>query len=150
MIYQVTKRIEFCYGHRLINYVGKCAHLHGHNAVAEIEIAASVLDDRGMVVDFGDINQVVKTWINEELDHTMLLHKDDPLARVLVHNWNQPVVTLSENPTAENIAKMIYEYASKHFPVSSVKLWETPSSFAVYSNTAVLYYDKRPVEKERS
>ena len=37
-MYSVTKRIDFCYGHRLLDYDGICKHPHGHNAVAEIEV----------------------------------------------------------------------------------------------------------------
>ena len=37
-MYLVTKRIEFCYGHRLLDYDGVCKHPHGHNAVAEIDV----------------------------------------------------------------------------------------------------------------
>src|SRR4029079_161372 len=80
-MYSVTKRIEFCYGHRLLDYEGICQHPHGHNAVAEIEVAAVDLDSRNMVCDFGDIKSVVKTWIDQELDHKMLLRKDDPLVK---------------------------------------------------------------------
>ena len=39
-MYSVTKRIEFCYGHRLLDYDGICQHPHGHNALAEIEVGA--------------------------------------------------------------------------------------------------------------
>ena len=51
-MYSVTKRIDFCYGHRLLDYDGVCRHPHGHNAVAEIEIRTDTLDARNMVVDF--------------------------------------------------------------------------------------------------
>ena len=37
-MYSVTKRIDFCYGHRLLDYEGVCKHPHGHNAVAEIQV----------------------------------------------------------------------------------------------------------------
>ena len=37
-MYSVTKRIDFCYGHRLLDYDGICKHPHGHNAVVELEI----------------------------------------------------------------------------------------------------------------
>ena len=43
-MYSVTKRIEFCYGHRLLDYDGMCAHPHGHNAVAEVEIRSGELE----------------------------------------------------------------------------------------------------------
>jgi 6-pyruvoyltetrahydropterin/6-carboxytetrahydropterin synthase len=63
-MYSVTKRIEFCYGHRLLDYDGICKHPHGHNAVAEIEVRTDALDRRNMVVDFGDIKRLVKDWID--------------------------------------------------------------------------------------
>jgi 6-pyruvoyltetrahydropterin/6-carboxytetrahydropterin synthase len=132
MIHKVTKAIHFCYGHRLVNYEGKCRHLHGHNARVEIEISARKLDHRGMVVDFGDINQVVKTWIDRELDHKMLLYRDDPLLKVLQES-KEPCFVMDANPTAENIAKLIFDYAvSQGFDVSEVRLWETVTSFATY------------------
>ena len=78
-MYSVTKRIEFCYGHRLLDYDGICQHPHGHNAIAEIEVRTDELDSRNMVCDFGDIKRIVKGWIDRELDHKMLLRHDDPL-----------------------------------------------------------------------
>ena len=47
-MYSVTKRIDFCYGHRLLDYDGICKHPHGHNAVAEIEVRTGTLDNRNM------------------------------------------------------------------------------------------------------
>ena len=85
-----------------------------------------------MVVDFGDINKVVKDWIDRVLDHKLLLSKDDPLVEVL-RSMNEPVFLMDSNPTAENIAKMIYEYASgQGLVVTEVRLWETVTSFATY------------------
>src|SRR6476659_8475464 len=46
IMYLVTKRIEFCYGHRLLDYDGVCKHPHGHNALAEIEVRTDRLDAR--------------------------------------------------------------------------------------------------------
>ena len=45
----VTKRIDFCYGHRLLDYDGVCKHPHGHNASVEIEVRTDRLDKRNMV-----------------------------------------------------------------------------------------------------
>ncbi|MCS6885294.1 MAG: 6-carboxytetrahydropterin synthase QueD [Acidobacteriota bacterium] len=132
-MFQVTKEIDFCYGHRLRDYAKKCKHLHGHNGRVEITLQADSLDHRGMLVDFEDIKEGVKSWIMSELDHKLLLRKDDPLIPVL-RDMNEVFLAMEDNPTAENIAKMIYEYTkSKGFPVVSVKLWETPTSFAVYT-----------------
>ena len=54
-MYHITREIDFCYGHRLLNYDGKCRFLHGHNGRAVIKIAAETLDERGMVFDFSDV-----------------------------------------------------------------------------------------------
>lgn len=135
-MYEIVKSITFCYGHRLINYVGPCADLHGHNARADIMLASEELDDRGMVIDFGDIRSVIKTWIDETLDHTLLLHKDDYIGAVLTAN-DEKFYVMDANPTAENIAKLIFEYAlAQNFPVVSVTLWESDTSFARYSPSA--------------
>ena len=57
-MYSVTKRIDFCYGHRLLDYDGICKHPHGHNAVAEISVRSGELDSRCMVCDFSDIKRM--------------------------------------------------------------------------------------------
>jgi 6-pyruvoyltetrahydropterin/6-carboxytetrahydropterin synthase len=131
-MFRVTREIRFCYGHRLLNYDGKCRHLHGHNGRAVIVLEAPHVDSLGMVVDFGRIKRVISTWINETFDHKMILHKDDPILPHL-RQKAEPVFTLDVNPTAENIAKTIYDYAaSQGFPVVEVHLWETDDSFATY------------------
>lgn len=132
-MYSVTKRLEFCYGHRLLDYDGVCKHPHGHNAIAEIEVRTGTLDARNMVCDFSDIKRVVKGWIDKELDHRMLLRHDDPLVAHL-QQLGEPVFLLDSNPTVERIARLIFDFvASQNFPVVRVKVWETPSSFAEYS-----------------
>lgn len=134
-MYSVTKRITFCYGHRLLDYDGVCRHPHGHNAVAEIELRTEALDSRNMVCDFSDIKRVVKGWIDKELDHKMVLRRDDPLVGVL-QQLGEPIYLLDSNPTVERMARLIYDYASAQgFPVVRVKVWETPTSVAEYSES---------------
>lgn len=129
-MYSVTKVITFCYGHRLLNYQGKCRYLHGHNGTVEIELSAARLDARGMVRDFEDVKRTIQRWIDETLDHTMLLSRKDPLLAKLK---GERLYVMDSNPTAEAIAKLLFDYAVKTgFPVTSVKLWETSSSFATY------------------
>jgi len=132
-MYCVTKRLDFCYGHRLLNHEGVCRHLHGHNAMVEIDITAETLDARDMVVDFGDIKRAVKTWIDRELDHKMILRHDDPMVEVL-RAQGEPVYTIDSNPTAERLARLVFDTASGlGFNVSAVRLWETPGSCASYT-----------------
>ena len=131
-MYLVTKRIDFCYGHRLLDYEGICKHPHGHNAVAEIEIRTDSLDKRNMVADFGDIKRVVKTWVDRELDHKMILRHDDPLVKLL-QGLGEPIFIVDSNPTVERIARLIFDKAAEQgLPVVRVTVWETPTSFAEY------------------
>ena len=133
-MFSVTREITFCYGHRLLDYDGKCRYLHGHNGKAVITLAAHTLDRLGMVMDFTRLKREVGGWIDEHLDHKMLLHKDDPLLPFL-RQQGEPVFVLPVNPTAENIARLIFDITQqKGFPVVEVKLWETESCFAAFSS----------------
>jgi len=132
-MFRVTRQIDFCYGHRLLNYDGKCKYLHGHNGRAVITIESPDLDERGMVLDFSDIKKVVSTWIDDTLDHRMILNKNDPAVASL-QELGEPLHLIDDNPTAETIARLIYEFTATHgFPVAEVQLWETPNCFATYS-----------------
>ena len=135
-MYSVTREISFCYGHRLLEYDGKCRHLHGHNGRAVITLTAAGLDKLGMVMDFTQLKRIVGGWIDGNLDHKMLLHKDDPALAFLLAQ-KEPVFVMEVNPTAENIAKLIFDFAaSQGFPVAEVKLWETDTSCAAYARPA--------------
>ena len=132
-MYSVTKRIDFCYGHRLLDYEGICRHPHGHNAVVEVEIRTDTLDARNMVTDFSDIKRVMKGWIDRELDHKMILRADDPLTPIL-QKMGEPVYVVDSNPTVERIARLIFDVArDQGLPVARITVWETPTSWATYS-----------------
>lgn len=131
-MYRITREISFCYGHRLLNYSGKCKNLHGHNGLAVITIESEDLNELGMVRDFSEIKAIVSQWIDETFDHRMLLHKDDPYVAYLKEQ-KEPIKLLDVNPTAENIARLIFDFVqSQGFPVVEVTLWETASCFATY------------------
>lgn len=132
MMYEVTQHISFCYGHRLLEYPGKCAHLHGHNATAELTFSSEKLNALGMVIDFTEIKNKVKKWIDTEIDHRMLLKKGDPLVDLL-RKQGEPIVETSENPTAEHLARMLYDEAKRQgLPVTMVRVFETPTQVAAY------------------
>ncbi len=115
-----------------LNYDGKCRYLHGHNGRAIITIESEKLDERGMVLDFSDIKNVVSRWIDENLDHRMILHRDDPIVPLL-REQGEPMYLIDVNPTAENIARLIFEFTRDHgFPIVEAQLWETPNCFATY------------------
>jgi 6-pyruvoyltetrahydropterin/6-carboxytetrahydropterin synthase len=132
-MYRVTREIAFCYGHRLLNYQGKCRHLHGHNGRAIIVLQAPTLDDCGMLVDFVEIKRQVQHWIDENLDHNMLLCRDDPILPVLQAHGER-VFVMDDNPTAENIARLIFDRTvATGLPVVEVVVWETEKCHAAYT-----------------
>jgi len=131
-MHRIVKKLDFCYGHRLMDYDGKCARPHGHNGILEVEIVGATLDRRGMLYDFGDVKRRLMDFVDERLDHRMLLRRDDPLVAALA-SVGEDVFVMDVNPTAENIAKLIcMEGRNRELPVTAVRLWETPSSFAEY------------------
>jgi 6-pyruvoyltetrahydropterin/6-carboxytetrahydropterin synthase len=132
-MYLVTKRIDFCYGHRLLDYDGICKHPHGHNAMVEVDVRTGRLDNRNMVVDFSDIKKLVKGWIDRELDHKMILRHDDPLVKPL-QDLGEPIYILDSNPTVERIAKLIFDKTRElGLDVVAVRVWETPTSRTEYA-----------------
>ena len=131
-MFRISRRIDFCYGHRLLNYEGKCRHLHGHNGKVIITLEAAQLDEQGMVLDFSDIKQVVSRWIDENLDHRMILCREDPAVPAL-EKLGEPLFLINTNPTAETLARLIFDYTlAQGFPVVEVRLWETPKCCAIY------------------
>jgi len=131
-MYTVTREIDFCYGHRLINHPGKCRHLHGHNGRVQVVLFSDQLNAQGMVRDFEEIKTVVESWIDEHLDHKMILCKTDPLIPAL-KTLGETHLIIDDNPTAEVISKMIYDYCREQkLPVYEVRLWENERSRASY------------------
>ena len=107
-MYEIVKHIDFCFGHRLMDYEGKCNQPHGHNGRAEIRLQADSLDDLGMVADFRDVRRTVEAWINANLDHRMILRRGDPLIEA-IEGLGQRAYVMDENPTTENMARMLFQ-----------------------------------------
>ena len=90
------------------------------------------LNSQGMVADFSDIKNSIGKWIENTLDHRTLLAEHDPLIQVLQEH-GELVLVLPFEPTAENIAKLIFEQTEKlGLPVCAVSFWETEQCTAEY------------------
>lgn len=155
-----TRRIEFDAGHRVLGHGGKCRHLHGHRYAAEVTCRALCLDSLGMVVDFSVIKDKVGRWVDENWDHNILLHPNDPLAELHarlkqnahrfpdndeieqiawgVFHGKDPYLMPEGNPTAEYIADHLFHMAntilaSDRIEVVHVRVYETPNCWADYA-----------------
>lgn len=128
--FSVKKVFEIAYAHRLLDYNGKCENLHGHNGIVEIIVETVKLDDMSMVMDFVELKNKAGRWLNDNLDHTVILSKKDPLAKILKEQ-NQKMFLTDENPTAEIIAKTIKDELNKMgIKAKEIRFWETQSSMA--------------------
>jgi 6-pyruvoyltetrahydropterin/6-carboxytetrahydropterin synthase len=131
-----TRRIEFDAGHRVIGHQHKCKFLHGHRYVLEITAESETLDSLGMVVDFGHMKMVVKDWIDDNFDHSLILHQDDKELGTKISSWTgQKIYYMGQNPTAENIALHLKRdiisklFTDNQFHIIKLKLFETPNCF---------------------
>ena len=140
MHHQIMKEVKWEAGHRLLNYKGLCAHLHGHSYRAEIHIGSNTLDPQGFVIDFVEVTKKIKTWVDDNWDHAFLYNAADPLAKWLVRH-HQRRYSFKSNPTAEYIAWELYDRCVTEIEsqtwvrdvfVGKVVVWETATSYAVY------------------
>ncbi len=122
-MYEVSVEDTFAAAHNLRNYKGKCENLHGHNYKVRVVMAGKELDATGLVYDFVQLKQVIQDVLRS-LDHKYL-------------NELPPFDKL--NPSAENLARHIYDEATKQLPkaangagIASITVWETDLTAATY------------------
>ena len=145
---KIGKVIQWDMGHRVLNHRSVCKGLHGHIYKAEICVEGDLVEkkdasEEGMVIDFADIKEIAQKFIQEELDHAfMVWEKDIELLEFFKNSKGHKPVIVSFTPTAENVAAYIFNELKDKFTdvfktglyLQSVKLWETPSSYALYES----------------
>ena len=131
----VTKEVTFDSAHLLTGYEGLCRNLHGHTYRLFASVSAEP-DGRGMVVDFKRLKELVKSEVVDRFDHSFMYDANSgtecELASFLEARGLR-TVKLPFCTTAENLARYFFELLAAHVPVSSVRLFETPTSCAEYS-----------------
>ena len=122
-MYEVSVDETFAAAHNLRGYKGKCENLHGHNYKVRVTLSGKEVDSVGLLYDFVHLKQVIQSVIRS-LDHKYL-------------NELPPFDVL--NPSAENIARYIYDQAAKQLhqapngaQVSSITVWESDVTAATY------------------
>mgnify|MGYP006395967153 FL=1 len=128
---KINRMFHFSMGHTLHDYVGKCANLHGHNYQLSVIVESDTLNDQGMVMDFGDMKDIVKPIIDKQYDHRFLVYQCDPRADTL--KLLDPTVKIVQfNPTAEWLVLDIEERLLKAGlqRIAGLRLWETEESYA--------------------
>ena len=122
-MFEVSVDETFAAAHNLRGYKGKCEDLHGHNYKVRVTVAGKELDSVGLLYDFVHLKQVIQGVIRS-MDHKYL-NELPPFDRL--------------NPSAENIARHIYDQAVQQLKpaengagISSITVWETETSAATY------------------
>ena len=137
-MYTLKAKASFDSAHFLAGYAGKCANLHGHCWVIEVEAAGNELiksgEKRGMLIDFGDLKKAVRA-LADSFDHAFIFEKgslkDNTLAALNDEGFR--LIEVPYRPTAENFAKAFYEkLKNDELPVSRVTVYETADNCASY------------------
>lgn len=135
MILRLTKQFDFQMAHSLTGYDGKCSNIHGHNyrllvTVEGEPIASAENAKNGMVMDFGDIKQIVAKHLIEPFDHALVVQKDSPYSSI----EGTKLIVTSFQPTSENLLIHFASLLGPHMPptvaLHSLRLYETESSYA--------------------
>jgi 6-pyruvoyltetrahydropterin/6-carboxytetrahydropterin synthase len=122
-MFEISVDETFAAGHALRGYKGKCENVHGHNYRVRVTLSGQQLDSVGMLYDFVHLKKVIQEVIRS-LDHRFL-------------NDFSPFDVV--NPSAENIARYIYEETAKQLReapngtgITSITVWETDTTAATY------------------
>jgi 6-pyruvoyltetrahydropterin/6-carboxytetrahydropterin synthase len=112
--FYITKQFGFEASHQLEGLPDghKCARLHGHSYRVVVELCSDSVDERGFVLDYGELDPV-KQLIDTELDHH---HLPD---------------VVPFNTSAENLARWLYTRIDPLIPyLCAVRVSETDKTWA--------------------
>jgi 6-pyruvoyltetrahydropterin/6-carboxytetrahydropterin synthase len=141
---EITTRMEFDAGHRIPGHKSTCKNLHGHRYALEVTIKGEIVEleqasEFGMVMDFKDAKELIKSTIVDRWDHAFIVYeKDHVVVDFLKTLKDHKTVTFPKVPTAENMALVAYgalkevfkeRYGKSIIPVK-VRLYETPNNWA--------------------
>ena len=121
-MYKINVTTSFPGAHRLDGYDGACQNLHGHNWKVRVQLSTEKTDELGMAIDFGIVKKYLKELI-DRFDHQYL---------------NELPWFEKQNPTSENIARVIYEkmqlsLGNDNIQVSEIEIWESETTSVVYT-----------------
>ncbi|TLX77064.1 6-carboxytetrahydropterin synthase [Labilibacter sediminis] len=137
---RLTKEFRFEMAHALWNYDGLCKHFHGHSYILRVTVIGSPNDDEkspkyGMVMDFGQLKQIVHEEVVDRLDHSVVINgKADHKSFLELPQMGERVIVVDYQPTCENMIVEMAERISARLPqevkLHSLRLNETANSFA--------------------
>jgi len=140
----ITKTIGIDMGHRVPNHKSKCKNIHGHRYKIEVGVDDKIITEagnssEGMVIDFGDLKQIMMKVLDYKYDHGFCMYIKDEFKTsfTILQMKGQKIIFVPFIPTAENLAKHWFGELNdvlilNKIKLSHVKVWETPTSTALY------------------
>jgi len=143
---KIYKTIEWDMGHRIPNHLSQCRNLHGHRYKLEVCLEGQLIKNPGnssesMVMDFGQIKQILEAEVRNVCDHGFMVWRGDKkLLDFFKKNQDLKHIVVPFIPTAEEISDWLFNKLNRKFKdkfktgliLKSVTVWETPSSRATY------------------
>lgn len=141
-MYTIRKQFKFEGAHQLFKAYSECCTgaIHGHSYLVEVFFRSQNLDDTGMVIDFGKVSDLYKDYIDKKWDHTLVMPNMFPHDYlVILATYNRKFRTVPYNPTAENMARQMFEDFDKintennlNVLINKVRVHETTTGWAEY------------------
>lgn len=138
-----AKLQEFSAAHRMLDLPGsKCKHLHGHNFWITVTLGSEKLNEHGVIIDFLEIQKSLDHWIQDHLDHSVIVSKQDEALLSFLKSQNQRhyILTEQNNTTVERMAEHLFfkfndllmKVVMPSVQVIEVEIWETQNAGAAY------------------
>jgi len=137
---RVTRRFTFDMAHALYGYDGPCKNIHGHTYCLHVTIMGCPIQEpddpkNGMVMDFGNLKELVKRAVTDSFDHALVLNGNSPHANIEVLRVQfEKIIFLPFQPTCENLLlefkNRLAHFFDAHHQLVCMKLEETPSASA--------------------
>lgn len=137
---RLTKEFRFEMAHALWKYVGLCSNIHGHSYILQVTVIGEPVSDQedpkcGMVMDFGDLKNIVNSEVVKRLDHAIVMSNNFPEEQIKnLSEITNKLIVVDYQPTCENLlidfASRIKSYLPSGVSLYSLKLHETGNSFA--------------------
>jgi 6-pyruvoyltetrahydropterin/6-carboxytetrahydropterin synthase len=141
----ISRKGNFDSGHRVMNEAMKCFNIHGHTYLYNLSFQHENMEDIGYAIDFKEIKRVFCQWIDDILDHGMLLNAKDKKLIQTTKDYESKLWLMSLNgageycnPSVENITREVflaidimcsYLYPDENIGLKlhSVEIFETPN-----------------------
>lgn len=152
----ITRKGSFDSGHRVMNERMKCFNIHGHTYLYELEFEFNEMEEIGYAIDFKELKRVGCQWIDDVLDHGMILNPEDKALIATTEHYGSKMwlITLNGfgnycNPSVENIAKEIFLamevlfQSYKYLHIHKITLYETPNCFTTCTKESISDAERR-------